>query len=227
MPLPMVHLSVAVEYFEYGDVPPAFLLGSIAPDAIHMRKGTNREDKRRTHLNVENEPDLQAYMRNKYEHYISQSPDEPWKWFVKGYFAHLLTDYFWLLDVYSVFKARTGLDGLTKDEARKAYYRDTDQIDFTYYRTKPWVSEVWSGLIGARSFDVEPLLTAEEIHYWRFRTVHWFDLLGEEPGTEPRYITQPMVDAFIPAASRRIRGMFTAWDREVAETRAAGGGTSR
>ncbi|CAG7616074.1 hypothetical protein PAESOLCIP111_01862 [Paenibacillus solanacearum] len=229
MPLPMVHLNVAVEYFEHGVVPPAFLLGSIAPDAIHMRKGTNREHKRQTHLTAESQPDLQAYMRSRYEHYIVQRGDEQWKWFVQGYFAHLLTDYLWLLDVYAVFKAKTALDGLAKEEAKSVYYRDTDQIDFHYYRTKPWVRDVWSGLIGARSFDMEPLLTAREIHYWRLRTVHWFDLLGEEPEVEPHYITQPMVDAFIPAAGGRIRELLGAWDREMeaAGQRAAGSGPAR
>lgn len=226
MPLPMVHFSVAVEYFEHRDIPSAFLLGSIAPDAIHMRRDTNREDKKRTHLHMEGEPNLPEYARNRYEHYISQSPDEEWKWFVKGYFAHLLTDHFWLLDVHSVFKERTELDGLTKDETRKSYYRDTDQIDFTFYRTKPWVQEVWSGLIGARSFAFEPLLTADEIHYWRFRTVHWFDLLSKEPGGEPRYITQQMVESFIPDAGRRIKAVLTDWERraEGAGQHVVGGG---
>lgn len=53
MPLPMVHFSVAVKYFENEEIPSAFLLGSIAPDSIHMRKNTNREDKKLTHLNIE------------------------------------------------------------------------------------------------------------------------------------------------------------------------------
>jgi hypothetical protein len=52
MPLPMVHLAVAVRVHEVESRVPssAFLLGSIAPDAIHMRPGTGRDDKRRVHL---------------------------------------------------------------------------------------------------------------------------------------------------------------------------------
>ena len=44
MPLPMVHLSVAVSLCEKdGRFPsPDFLLGSIAPDAIHMRPFTRK-----------------------------------------------------------------------------------------------------------------------------------------------------------------------------------------
>jgi hypothetical protein len=52
MPLPMVHLAIAVRAHELmGSEPtPAFLLGSIAPDAIHMRPNATRDDKRKTHL---------------------------------------------------------------------------------------------------------------------------------------------------------------------------------
>ena len=52
MPLPMVHLSVAVALSEKeGRFPSAdFLLGSIAPDAIHMRPNSSRLDKEHVHL---------------------------------------------------------------------------------------------------------------------------------------------------------------------------------
>jgi len=52
MPLPMVHLAVAVRLYEaQGVLPPSgFLLGSLAPDAIHARPGTQRADKDVTHL---------------------------------------------------------------------------------------------------------------------------------------------------------------------------------
>ena len=52
MPLPMIHLAVAVGVHTLAGREPsaAFLLGSIAPDAIHMRDGADRSDKERTHL---------------------------------------------------------------------------------------------------------------------------------------------------------------------------------
>ena len=52
MPLPMVHLSVAHLLIRDHGYPasPAFYLGSIAPDAIHARPGTESRDKRRVHL---------------------------------------------------------------------------------------------------------------------------------------------------------------------------------
>jgi hypothetical protein len=54
MPLPMVHLKIAVQSHSLAErsLTPEFLLGSLAPDAIHMRANTNRDDKNRVHLYV-------------------------------------------------------------------------------------------------------------------------------------------------------------------------------
>lgn len=49
MPWPMVHFSIAEQLWNQNPSP-EFLLGSIAPDAIHMREGSTRQDKGRTHL---------------------------------------------------------------------------------------------------------------------------------------------------------------------------------
>lgn len=52
MPLPMVHLAVVVnmQRNEARDLSPNLLLGSIAPDAIHMRRDTGHHDKLCVHL---------------------------------------------------------------------------------------------------------------------------------------------------------------------------------
>ena len=53
MPLPMVHLSTAVKINTLqGLKSPEFYLGSISPDAVHMRTGFVRDDKIRSHCNA-------------------------------------------------------------------------------------------------------------------------------------------------------------------------------
>ncbi len=48
----MVHLAIAVQLqkIHYREPNPACLLGSLAPDAIHMRPNTHRTHKRQTHF---------------------------------------------------------------------------------------------------------------------------------------------------------------------------------
>ncbi|WP_171651842.1 zinc dependent phospholipase C family protein [Paenibacillus foliorum] len=213
----MIHLSVAVNYMENEDIPAAFLLGNIAPDSIHMRKGTNRDDKRRTHLNVENGANKMDFIHAQYQHHIIQNNDEAWKWFVRGYFAHLLTDYFWVHSVYAQFKEQTSNDQLPPDDVKRAYYTDTDQIDFHIYKTKPWTPEVWTKLIATPIFPFAPYLSADEINFWRLRTIHWFDLLCEEPRITPKYITSSMAEKFISETTCKIKDLITGWDHKLIE----------
>ncbi|MCR8633784.1 hypothetical protein [Paenibacillus radicis (ex Xue et al. 2023)] len=213
MPLPMIHLSVAVNYMGNEDIPAAFLLGNIAPDSIHMRKGTNREDKRRTHLDIINAAKNMDLIQAEYHHMIQSNEDEAWKWFVRGYFAHLLTDYFWTYSVYVQFKEQATNDQIPADEIKRAYYRDTDQIDFHIYKTKKWTPEVWRKLITTPIFPFAPYLSADEINFWRLRTIHWFDLLSEEPLITPKYITESITENFISETAYKIKDLISGWDR--------------
>lgn len=213
MPLPMVHFQVDVHLFEGHEVPSSFLLGSIAPDAIHMRKNSTREDKRATHLDIEAQESKFEFVAQEYARLIRSDSDDSWKWFVRGYFAHLLTDYFWLNRVYRpLFKQSAQRDGLMPDEMRKAYYADTDQIDLHYYYNKPWKDAVWQSLNEAKAVDIEPYLTAGEIHDWRQRTIHWFDSKPEESGIIPRYITEPIVEQFCIDAVQYVKKALQSFD---------------
>jgi hypothetical protein len=238
MPLPMIHLAVAVHMFDGGNVPGPFLLGSIAPDAIHMRKGTAREEKKRTHLNVDARYEdfdtlMATYLRylhggpgadaevgpvmaadGRFTHGADGQALDDWRWFVRGYFAHLLTDYHWHGSVYANFKERAIGDGLEQKERDRAYYCDTDQIDFNFYRGKRWKGDVWAGLVQARQVAFEPYLTADEINYWRYRVVHWFDLLSEEPGIEPVYITERVAEAFVVDSAAKVKALLADWEQE-------------
>ncbi|TVY10507.1 zinc dependent phospholipase C family protein [Paenibacillus cremeus] len=220
MPLPMVHLSVAVHLFGQDRIPAGFLLGSIAPDAIHMRKNTNREDKKRTHLNIESSDMTLDSLQPEYFEYLQRSDESDWKWFVRGYFAHLLTDYYWLQTVFRTqFREKVEAARLSPEDNRRAYYKDTDQIDFNKYKNSAWTSEVWQTLIAAEAYDIEPLLSADEISYWRYRTIHWFDLLCKEPGITPQYITEAMVDEFIELAAAQVRLVLQHWEQSIDEGR--------
>ncbi|MBC8170774.1 MAG: zinc dependent phospholipase C family protein [Anaerolineae bacterium] len=135
MPLPMVHLAVAVQLAaQRQQLPsPAFLLGSIAPDAIHMRLDADYEDKQRSHLNQ-----LDDLEHRQLQALLAQYGDRaaPLPAFAAGYAAHLLTDRLWLLEVSPVFQAQVG--AIDPVERRKIYYEDTDQVDFNLYHQAAW-----------------------------------------------------------------------------------------
>ncbi|HEX2618590.1 MAG TPA: zinc dependent phospholipase C family protein [Phototrophicaceae bacterium] len=208
MPLPMVHLAVAVQLAaQHAQFPsPAFLLGSIAPDAIHMRQDAGYDDKQRTHLDQLADTDHRQLQTLLAERLMLPDSEAA---FAAGYAAHLLTDRLWLQQVTPAFGLQ--VDGLDPAERRKVYYTDTDQVDFNLYHRSGWRSEVWQGLTVANALDFPPLLSGGEIDGWRVRTLRWFEDGSHEPGVTPRYLTDALVRDFIEQATAYVGMYFTAW----------------
>ncbi len=199
MPLPMVHLAVAVRVKDKLKIEDdgAFYLGSIAPDAIHMREGASTEDKFRSHMGMrgnlfENERNAKAL--------IGRSD------FLTGYAVHLVTDMYWSREVGTAFKARFRARFPDADHA-PAYYNDTDLADLALYRSEPWVPEVYAALESARGEAADDLLSAEEVEKWRLRQLHWFeqDFAHLKPA---EYITREEINRYIEFAAEKCLEYF-------------------
>jgi hypothetical protein len=206
VPLPMVHLAVAVSLSEKdGGFPsPDFLLGNIAPDAIHMRLNMSQRDKERVHLmelGVTSQELVQLF-RAQYGMDKTQK-----KGFVGGYLTHLLTDRLWWETVIAPFRKKLP-PILQEPDIRRLYYRDTDQIDIDLYLQMPWRAKAWSSLGSSSAMDFPPFLTAGEITQWRDRTILWFDDPKHNPLAEPVYITRVDTQDFIEWASNVIAGLL-------------------
>jgi len=208
MPLPMVHLAVAREYAH--DAPmllecPEFYLGSIAPDAIHMRENTGRMDKDITHLRRERD-----LWKANIITFLKQHKGRPDYSFFLGYGIHSLTDMIWHETILKEFQAAYDKDPAPVQDKKWAYYNDTDKLDFELYRTCEWRPKVWELLKKAKPCDVDGLLSADEIEAWKNRTLHWFDS-GESQHKNPiRYISIEDLFRFIHEAGVKIRSFLEA-----------------
>jgi hypothetical protein len=206
MPLPMVHLAVAIQLGErYNQFPsPDFLLGSIAPDAIHMRPGNTYNDKHVTHLTSPADTPDHARVHDLLLQY-TETPA-----FTAGYAAHLLTDRLWIQTTFVTFRASLPPD--VDDAARRTlYYQETDQIDCNLHRDMSWRPTVWAALAQATAPDFPPWLTNSEIHLWRERTMNWFDDPGHNPHISPQYVTDALVANFIQQAAEYVANQFLTW----------------
>ncbi len=214
MPLPMVHLAIAVGLYAQQQKPlsPEFVLGSLAPDAIHMREGWTRADKKVTHLGL---PDDYPDWSRMQPILAAAKESTPARiGLTAGYIAHLLTDQYWIESV--VIPTRELVPPhLSQEERRALYYQETDQVDFNFYHHAPWRRDVWNGLAKAVAMDFPPLLHAAEIDGWRQRTLRWFDDETKEPGKEPVYYTDALVADFVERATvvvgdgLEIRGLLS------------------
>ena len=199
MPLPMVHLAVAVRVKDKLKIEDdgAFYLGSIAPDAIHMREDASAEDKFKSHMGMranlfENEQNAKAL--------VGRSD------FLTGYAVHLVTDMYWSREVGTPFKAKFKAKFPDAGHA-PAYYNDTDLADLELYRSEPWVPEVYAALESARGEAAKDMLTAAEVEKWRLRQLHWFeqDFSRLKPA---EYITRAEIDRYIEFAADKCLEYF-------------------
>jgi len=211
MPLPMIHLAIAVELGRVYPqcMSPAFLLGSIAPDSIHMRPNATGDDKQATHLIAEGSrfaenDDLHNLIN---QHHLAQPP---LPLFTLGYVVHILTDNFWKQTVIDSFRAKLPQE-LDHAAYRRLYYQETDQLDFNLYHHAAWRPDVWDRLAAADAVDFPPLLTASEIGGWCDRTLRWFTELKEEPGIIPEYLTDSLAQDFVAKAAGYVGTHLRQW----------------
>jgi len=210
MPLPMVHLAIAVRTHELigSELTPAFLLGSIAPDAIHMRPNTTRNDKQKTHLLPDASDPKDQHIGRLLDRYRARGPKAID--FAEGYAAHILVDRAWTETVLESLRRQLPA-AMPHAELRSLYYQESDQVDFDLYHKAPWRPAVWGLLAQAQPIDFEPLLAADEIARWRDRTLNWFESLKQEPMIEPAYITAVLVQAFVLEMANMLAPYLREW----------------
>lgn len=211
MALPMVHLAVAHELVLLGHQPlPNFYLGSIAPDAIHMRPDAGKEDKRAVHLQKDSMTDLR-HVEQLLITYWQGSKDAA---FAEGYCVHLLTDYYWFGEFIEHWRAK--LDSkIPQHERRTLYYDECDRIDLDLYDQLPWRQDVWDCLLSAQATDFEGLLSRQEIELWRDRVVHWYNENRHKQTYQPHYLTPKMTLSFISDTSAAICEQMGQWRRSM------------
>jgi len=199
----MVHLCTAREYAH--DISaiincPEFYLGSISPDAIHMRKDANWQNKRITHLHADGE-----HWKDNVLDFLRQNKAKSNYKFLLGYGIHILTDILWNETIYSEFKIKYERDSAPTQDITWAYYNDTDQLDFELYKKIHWREEVWNLLEKAKPFDIDDILSAEEIKAWNERTLHWYDSGSSYHKHPIKYISYKDITDFAQTAGKTIR----------------------
>ena len=213
MPLPMVHLAVAVTMLPDLQDPraPGFLLGSLAPDAIHMRPGWTPDDKRRVHLFLSStditdgaQDAARALLVHWREQGVALGPLQV------RYATHVLTDLLWRARVWFPLRSSLPAD-MDYAQGRALYYRETDEIDREIFETAPWRDQVWRLLAEAQPADVPGMVSVTEIALWRKRTLGWFDHLAPAV-VPPRYLTTGDVLAFAEHAAVQVLAWLEDWN---------------
>ena len=126
MAQPMMHLLIADKIYtkifiqSYGD----FLLGSIAPDAVHVKENYTREIKDISHYRFDSRSHISYFDTFINEYHTSENKD-----FVVGYLVHLLSDMIWYHSIRVPFKKEFLKAPSQNMSMNEAYYADCEQIE--------------------------------------------------------------------------------------------------
>jgi hypothetical protein len=206
MPLPMVHLSIAYRLVVERGFPDTgeFYLGSLSPDAIHMRDGTTGDDKKACHFGKDTPV---AFDLAALADMLKERRNAP---FAVGYAAHVLADKLWHERINAGFKARIQAAGL-ENERHAIYYREFDRLDLDLYDTAPCRPVAWARLASAHACGFPPFLSGPEVAAWRDRVLGWYDANPGKRLYEPAWSCAADVEAFIEAAAAEVGALLEGW----------------
>ncbi len=182
MSYPMVHLSAAWLILNETpgiQAPADFLLGAVAPDAIHYRDAYNSDKKLYSHFGCDNI----AEIREKWGYVTENEPwaervwrawkackDLPVRDFLHGYFVHILTDIYNNKTVWTPFRISQG--GAFDRAIYNQYGDECRNVDYLLYRRRPARERIWALLRDAQAYGVGDHIAKTEVERLRESILH-------------------------------------------------------
>ncbi|SFB22268.1 hypothetical protein SAMN05216312_104547 [Cohnella sp. OV330] len=207
MPWPMVHFAISDLMFD-GNPSPDLLLGSIAPDAVHVRGQISREEKGETHFVQNGMLPEKVWIVRQFNAYSSQRPEPAWQDFVLGYFTHIYTDVRWTDTLYAEFE-RECTEAAGGGVLRSIFTREVSQVEFELQRSMD-ARNLLQRLSTAKGFALEYLVTREEVVAYSRQKSEWLNDPGQEPRIQPIYFTAQKVNQFIKETAEELKEIFLA-----------------
>lgn len=201
MPWPMVHFAVASRLV--ADPSPEFLLGSIAPDSIHVRSNITRADKAKTHLMIEEHVFVtDEQLKDFFElNRLRAMQDIRFMDYLCGYIAHIYTDRVWTFNIYPPYE--------TLPDGRKIYTQDVTKLEFLILQEEganKWLDKLKVG----QAFDLGGLLE-QEVYQYREEKLQFLHASEQEPAEDPSIISIRSVNEFVTHTANELRELYQQW----------------
>lgn len=202
MPWPMVHFAVAAEIISHPS--PSLLLGSLAPDSIHVRTNI-RSEKAKTHLMaVEHEFPTDVDFQQVIESNRQRMKQDPqFSQYLCGYIAHIYTDREWTYHIYPPYEA--------DPNGRSVYTHDVKKLEFRILREYVGAPAWLDQLITAKAYEFGGL-TAQEVYEYRGEKLDFFMNRDNEPADDLHIVTIDSISSFIQKTASDLSTMFKEWD---------------
>ncbi|OMF10062.1 hypothetical protein MHI48_08275 [Paenibacillus sp. FSL H7-0942] len=202
MPWPIVHFAIASELIS--EPFPELLLGSLAPDSIHVRTNL-RTEKAKTHLMPEagrfaTDEELKGFFESNKKLAYS---DPKFLQYLCGYIAHIYTDRAWTFDIYPAYEVHPN--------GRSVYTQDVTKLEFmilrNWNRANDWLNELNVG----RAFDLGGLLESE-VYQYREEKLEFLVNPDNEPLGDLNMLSMEAMEEFIHKTALALKELYTSWN---------------
>lgn len=215
MSFQMIHMEIAYRILkEFSQIQnqAEFILGSVAPDCVHMNlnydiemkikshmfegcgEWSNTQDYQRWHDNIKNFLAKAVLERKNEREYID---------FALGLCVHCLTDFCNDLKIWRNLQGQY-VSQLGFDEFRRAYYIEARGIDVWLYQNSINTCEIFKLLEKARTFDVQGIITKGDLEQQKLH------LLNVQYEAEPiditnyHFLSKAVIEDFINSTVEMI-----------------------
>lgn len=219
MSFQMIHMEIAyrlLEYFPEMKHPAEFILGSVAPDSVHMNPEYDVCMKVRSHMFEGCGPwsDTQDYRRwdsNIYQLFQKAvSENGEYKDFLLGMCVHCLTDYRNDLKIWKKLQ-KDYIPPMTLEEFRTAYYPEAKGIDQWLYQNSKNTRLIREWLRCANAFSVDGLIVKEELEKQREHLLHvQYSGTGEDI-SRYQFLSAEVLEDFIDSVVKEITATIQSW----------------
>ncbi len=214
MAFQMIHMEIAYRLLAH--IPQIenaaeFILGSVAPDSVHMNPNYDIGMKIKSHMfegsgEWGDTRDYQRWRQN-IDCVLSKVIDEKdriiYRDFVIGMCVHCLTDYWNDLKIWRKLQGRY-IPPMSVDEFRAAYYPEARGIDFWLYQNSRNTKSIRKMLSKAAVIGVEGLVNKEDVEQlrsWLLNTQYEVEAVDI---SEYRFLSASFIEEFIDYTVKAI-----------------------
>lgn len=214
MPFTMIHLRIGwniLSGIPGIKSPSDFLLGVLAPDAVHMRAHYHSDMKRASHLCVGDEKwgmitnDLE--WQENVLGFLKNTRDLEHADYFLGYCVHILTDIQNNSKVWLPFRKTNQV--VLDHGGGSLYHQESDKVDYEFYESFPHRKEIWRLIEIASGQDVKSVLMGDEVNAWKTYSLHErFKNRQLMDTSTNRYVLVEAMESFIREESVTIQELI-------------------
>lgn len=220
MSFQMIHMEIAyrvMEKLSLTEGREAFMLGSVAPDAVHMRADYTVESKIHSHLFESCGPwgdvrDNERWLRNIDQFWNAYGKDETevsLKMLAAGIFVHCMTDYWNDVTIWNGTR-REYVPPMDPARFKNEFYVEANAIDKWLYQNSRHTEEIRALLAAAKAQSLADYFSAEDTSKIKH---HLLNIQYDVPPVDIsafRYYTREKLEKFLADVTEDVCRNLTA-----------------